>query len=108
MEHEISERQGKTVIAFKGDIDLDSSPAARKVLLECVGRGTTVIVDLSGIGYIDSSGVASLVESLQLARKKGSDMALAAVSPAANSTTPIPATSRCIFRSSSINALYAL
>ncbi len=28
-----------------------------------------MVVDLSGVGYIDSSGVASLVESLQSARK---------------------------------------
>ena len=39
-----------------------------------------VIVDLSGVTYIDSSGVASLVEALQAAKKNGSQLSLAAVS----------------------------
>ena len=42
-----------------------------------------VLVDLSGVGYIDSSGVASLVESLQSARKTGSNLILVAVSEGA-------------------------
>ena len=37
-------------------------------------------VDMAGVSYIDSSGVASLVESLQGARKAGCEFVLAAVS----------------------------
>ena len=53
-----------------GDIDLTGSPAlrveARKVL---DGRQPRVVVDLTGVPYMDSSGVATLVEAMQLARK---------------------------------------
>jgi anti-sigma B factor antagonist len=41
------------------------------------------VVDLSGIGYIDSSGVASLVEGFQTARKGGHNLVLASVSDGA-------------------------
>lgn len=83
MKHEIREHGGYTVVAFEGDVDLDSSPAARKVLLDCVNRTRPLVVDMSGVSYIDSSGVASLVESLQAARKAGQGFALAAVSESA-------------------------
>ncbi len=83
MEHEIREEQGTTVVAFKGDVDLQSSPEARKVLLDAVSRGTGVLVDLSSVAYIDSSGVASLVESYQKARKQGQGYALVSVSEGA-------------------------
>ena len=83
MEHEIKEEGDAIIVAFSGDVDLESSPAARKILLECVGKHKPVLVDLSKVGYIDSSGVASLVESLQSARKKGSDLLLVAVSEGA-------------------------
>ena len=83
MNHEIREENGAVIVALEGDVDLQSSPDARKVLLECVGRKKPVLVDLSGVGYIDSSGVASLVESLQTARKKGSILILVAVSEGA-------------------------
>ena len=83
MEHEIKEVSGAIIVAFSGDVDLESSPEARKVLLECVGKNKPILVDLSKVGYIDSSGVASLVESLQSARKAGSDLLLVAVSDGA-------------------------
>ncbi len=83
MNHEIREESGAVIVALEGDVDLQSSPDARKVLLECVGRKKPVLVDLSGVGYIDSSGVASLVESLQTARKAGSNLILVAVSEGA-------------------------
>jgi len=83
MKHEIREEQGAVIVALEGDVDLQSSPDARKALLECVAKNMPVVVDLSGVGYIDSSGVASLVESLQSARKTGSNLVLAAVSEGA-------------------------
>ena len=83
MEHHTTERDGALVVAFTGDVDLQSSPEARKALLDAVGRGGNVVVDLSGVGYIDSSGVASLVESLQTARKSGGALVLASVSESA-------------------------
>jgi anti-sigma B factor antagonist len=80
MNHEIIEEGKAIVVALEGDVDLSSSPDARKVLLESVRKGRPVIVDMAGVSYIDSSGVASLVEALQGARKAGSEFSLAAVS----------------------------
>ena len=80
MEHEIDEQNGAVVVKFSGDVDLQSSPHAREVLLDCVNRNLPVLVDLSGVNYIDSSGVASLVEALQNGRKRGSDLFLVEVS----------------------------
>ena len=79
MQHVVREEQGRVVVSFEGDVDLESSPQAREVLLEAVGSGREVLVDLSGVSYIDSSGVASLVEALQTAKRNGSFFALAAV-----------------------------
>jgi anti-sigma B factor antagonist len=83
MEHELTERDGSLIVGFSGDVDLQSSPEARKILLECVARKMPVLVDLSGVNYIDSSGIASLVESLQTARKGGGNLVLVSVSEAA-------------------------
>ena len=80
MKHEISEQQGASVVAFTGEVDLESSPAAREILLKCLESTSKVIVDLSEVSYIDSSGVASLVEALQAAKKNGSQFSLAAAS----------------------------
>jgi len=80
MKYEISEKQGASVVALTGEVDLESSPAAREILLKCLESTSKVIVDLSEVSYIDSSGVASLVEALQAAKKNGSQFSLAAAS----------------------------
>ncbi len=71
------------VVSLGGDIDLKSSPKVRKALLQSLSERRDVLVDLGGVSYIDSSGVASLVEAFQTARKNGTRFALAGVSPAA-------------------------
>ena len=84
MKHQLREEQGVTVVALQGDVDLQSSPEARVVLLDAVGQGRPVFVEMSDVSYIDSSGIASLVEALQDARKRGSRFALISVSDAAH------------------------
>ena len=49
MEHSIALKDGATVLSIRGDVDLESSPEARKVLLECVDLKKTLLVDMSGV-----------------------------------------------------------
>ncbi|MCW9032577.1 MAG: STAS domain-containing protein [Alphaproteobacteria bacterium] len=78
-----TEKNGALIVAFEGDVDLEHSPTARKELLAAVSKNSAVIVDLHLVSYIDSSGVACLVESFQTARKNGGTFCLAAVSESA-------------------------
>jgi anti-sigma B factor antagonist len=83
MRHSVKDERGSLVVSFSGDVDLEHSPQARQVLLELVGRKRRVLVDMAGVDYIDSSGIASLVEAFQKAKKTGSGFALAAPSAGA-------------------------
>jgi len=62
----------RSIIEVSGDIDLYSSPKLRDTVLDLLGKRDqkSVIVNLSNVDYIDSSGVASLVEGLQEAKKR--------------------------------------
>jgi anti-sigma B factor antagonist len=75
----ITEQQGHTVVALEGEIDLEQAGAVRKALLDSLKKGRNVLVDLSKVTYIDSSGIASLVEGLQVARRQRGELALVAV-----------------------------
>jgi anti-sigma B factor antagonist len=62
---------GRTlVIDIRGDVDLFSSPKMRSAILAAFNSAAVsqVAVNLGGVSYIDSSGIATLVEGLQLAR----------------------------------------
>lgn len=77
---ELSTRQfeGATVLDVIGDITLYNSPTIRKMLLDLLKgkRVARVIVNLEKVRYIDSAGVASLVEGLKLSRDLKSGFAL--------------------------------
>ncbi len=83
MKYSIKQHEPCTVLALNGEVDMQTSPAARKQILELLDKKNALLVDLSGISYIDSSGVASLVEGLQLAKSHKVNFGLAGVSPAA-------------------------
>lgn len=69
-------------IALAGDIDLSCSQSVRSALLAQLHAGHGISVRLREVSYIDSSGVASLVEAYQLARKLGVGFQLVDVSEA--------------------------
>jgi len=62
-----------TIFDISGDIDLATSPQLRKPLLRELRelRTPRVVLNLKAVRYIDSSGVASLVEGLKASRDVG-------------------------------------
>lgn len=59
---------------------MQSSPAVRQLILDLVKKKVPVVIDLSAVRYMDSSGVATLVEGLQNSKKLGQHFVLAAPS----------------------------
>jgi anti-sigma B factor antagonist len=57
-----------TIVDLVGQIDLGSSPALRKTLLNSLKTTKHMAINLGGVSYIDSSGIASLVEVLKEAQ----------------------------------------
>jgi len=59
-----------SIVDCSGDMDLYSCPRLREALLGEMRSGIpSVLVNMSEVTYIDSSGIATLVEGLQLSRE---------------------------------------
>ena len=67
-----------TIFDVSGDVDLATSPQLRKAILHEFRelRMPRVVLNLQAVHYIDSSGVASLVEALKASRELGSRLIL--------------------------------
>jgi anti-sigma B factor antagonist len=66
LEVRTKKEENLSIVEIEGEVDLYSSPELRKVLLELTGaKDMAIIVDLGKVKYMDSSGVATLVEALQ-------------------------------------------
>ena len=62
------QQTGTTIIDVTGDIDMGTSPQLRKLLLDSLKSASRLVVNMGEVRYIDSSGIASLVEVLMKAR----------------------------------------
>jgi anti-sigma B factor antagonist len=80
MNMDTHETGGAVVVVLSGEIDLQHSPNVRRQLMELMFERRDVLVNLAKVAYIDSSGVASLVEAYQMARKNATRFVLVAVS----------------------------
>ena len=66
---------GAPAIRLSGRLDYATSPALRTILLKFVDKeGQCIIVDLTGVEYADTSGLATLLEAHARLRKHGGRM----------------------------------
>jgi len=57
------------VVDVRGDLDIFAAPAFKEALFQCLDLAPRrLIVDLSGCGFIDSTGLGVLVAALKRAR----------------------------------------
>jgi len=67
-------------IYVAGEVDLANSSEVRKTILSALKTTAEVVVNLEKVEYIDSSGIAAMVEGLQFANSHGKTFSLSSPS----------------------------
>ena len=76
-EFQISDGDGAAVVRVTGEIDILTAPQLRETLLGHLSpTAPNLAVDLSGVTFIDSTGLSVLVNALRRARSFGGDVRL--------------------------------
>jgi anti-sigma B factor antagonist len=67
-----------TVVQLNGCLNIDSSPSLRDRLLRILQPEAPEVltVDLSEVSHVDSSGIATLIEALKIARTRNTNLSL--------------------------------
>jgi anti-sigma B factor antagonist len=78
MDLRIRVSEDRVVIALHGELDVTDAASAAAALIALADRDCDIIVDLAGLEFIDSSGLAALVLARRHARQAGGDLLLAA------------------------------
>jgi anti-sigma B factor antagonist len=71
-----------TVVSIAGSVDIYSSPELRgelKVALD--GKVKRLVIDMGGVAFVDSSGLATLIEALQKTQGYSGKLLLCNLSP---------------------------
>ena len=83
LEISVERQDGRVRLAVAGELDLATAPA----LLDAVGRvlaageDTTMVVDLTGVDFLDSSGLGALLQARAAVVAAGGQLTLAGVAP---------------------------
>ena len=68
MECTVKSESGFDLLELSGEVDLQFSPKLREKILGSLKGGRGLLIDMAKVSYIDSSGIASLVEGFQTAK----------------------------------------
>ncbi len=82
---ETEEADGMRLVRVTGEVDMSWSQDLRREILDALSKGPAVGVDLSAVSYMDSSGIAALVEGFQQSRAVKKRFALIAPSDSVRS-----------------------
>jgi anti-sigma B factor antagonist len=77
MEYETRQEGQVTIIALHGELDVSSAPLLRDLLQQLLDQGKNqFLLDLSGVDFIDSSGLGIFVNAYKRTRSAGGTMKL--------------------------------
>jgi anti-sigma B factor antagonist len=73
----VKEAGGYPVIELKGEIDLSTSPVFKEKVYEIIESGRKdIVIDLSGLEFMDSTGLGVLVAALKKTSMEGGSIRL--------------------------------
>lgn len=82
MKISVREAGSAKVVEVEGDVDLGTSPDLRRALFDALSTVGTLVLNLAAIRYIDSSGIATLIEVLKRSQLLKKEFVLFGLSPA--------------------------
>ena len=75
LELEVDQKADWQVLTVRGEVDVTTTPRVRAQLITLLSEGRPrLIVDLEGVGFLDSSGLGALVAGLKLARSRSGEL----------------------------------
>ena len=75
---EVRERRDgeRVTLVVSGEIDIESSPRLREAIRRGLGNSSVLAIDLRDVPYIDSSGIATLIQGYKHALRDGVEFRL--------------------------------
>jgi anti-sigma B factor antagonist len=81
VELKASVRDGLSVVALRGDLDITGAADVEAAIAALVAPGQTLIIDISALDFMDCGSLRALLRVQALARRGGGDVVLAAPQP---------------------------
>jgi anti-anti-sigma factor len=73
---EVGEEGGRTLVRMWGEVDAGLREQASRAMVQCLQRATPVTVDAGGLTFLDSSGLAFVLQLHQVGQEDGQPLVL--------------------------------
>lgn len=73
---EVAEVPGGSIIALRGRFDAAAASRVNDAIENALSPGDEILVDLEGVSFVDSTGLATLVQGMKKARDVAGDLVL--------------------------------
>ena len=77
---DVERHEATTLVVLRGDLDALTAPDLRNTLVEVIGDGARIVIDLEAVEFLDSAGLGILVGGLKRARTSGGEIELVCTS----------------------------
>jgi anti-anti-sigma factor len=77
----VEETDARRIISARGELDLATAPQLEAVLMPPLREGGTVVLDLRGLSFMDSTGVRVIVAAHLASEEHGGHLALVRCAP---------------------------
>ncbi len=75
----VSKSESGTVVATTGELDVHSAGSLEQALQDLIGQGdNTLVLDLTGLEFLDSTGLGVMVKALKWAQDAGGSLRVVA------------------------------
>ena len=77
MDIQVTQTGGVTLVVPTGDLDMGTADQMKRTLSDLIEKGQSkLVMDLTGVAYVDSSGLGALVAAMKQARAVGGNLKL--------------------------------
>ena len=77
---DVERHEATTLVVLRGDLDALTAPDLRNTLVEVIGDGARIVIDLEAVEFLDSAGLGILVGGLKRARTHDGEIELVCTS----------------------------
>jgi anti-sigma B factor antagonist len=77
---DVERHEATTLIVLRGDLDALTAPDLRNTLVEVIGDGARIVIDMEAVEFLDSAGLGILVGGLKRARMREGEIELVCTS----------------------------
>ncbi len=75
----VNKSESGTIVATTGELDVHSAGSLEKVLQDLISQGdSTIVLDLTGLEFLDSTGLGVMVKALKWAQDAGGSLRVVA------------------------------